>query len=379
MPNRFRGFSRGFTLFTALIAFILIVLTMLLVQSMVSTERSYSETVSDISNQEEMQAIADLTRADALQVFNFSIRQSIESYTTSKKSGCTANCLPEEKYILFPSSVSDWEGMRKAFVKDRFGVGEGASNNQFAIFAARSLISMLSKASDARGFHIEIRNPDEAGTSLLLKETFQKQDTGFFEVIGCDEGKYAECIGTFYVTMDLSPARIEEEKYEKFPRVVVENTLTGRKLDEPILPRGSFRIYVPLRLFKALAGAKAIACGPGGAGGFFSADLKDAAKNSGSRTAAETLVNARVNALLSGLPDEDNGFRLLKVESAGTATAFSSTTIVGGAPQEKVTGYEVTVFFKETDPKYIVSGADPNTNTYAVNLQTQVDSPDVSC
>ena len=70
--------SKGFTLFTALIAFILIVLSLLLVQSMVSTERSSSDIINDISEQEEMQALADLARADALQVFNFIIRSDIE-------------------------------------------------------------------------------------------------------------------------------------------------------------------------------------------------------------------------------------------------------------------------------------------------------------
>src|SRR3989344_5777779 len=78
-----RGTAKGFTLFTALVSIILIVLAVLLAQSMIRTERNVTDTISDIQEQQEMQAMADLARADAMQVFNFGIRYQIEQYLTN--------------------------------------------------------------------------------------------------------------------------------------------------------------------------------------------------------------------------------------------------------------------------------------------------------
>ena len=61
--------------------------------------------------------------------------------------------------------------------------------------------------------------------------------------------------------MDLSPdddgQGMSDAIYEEFPLVTVTNN-EGRTLKEPILPRGKFKVYVPLRMFKALLGAKLI-------------------------------------------------------------------------------------------------------------------------
>ncbi len=368
--------SRGFTLFTALVAFILIVLTILLVQSMVSTERSYSETISDISNQEEMQAIADLTRADALQVFNFSIRQSIESFSTHEDEGLR-NGLAKEEYFVFPDQAASWEEMKARFVADRFGVGN-AKTNQFAIYAARSLISMLSKSQDARGFHIEIKNPDEAGMSEVLKGTFEKQDIDdFFQIINCDitgGATYKNCTGSFYITMNLDGKIIDDITYEKFPRVIVENDLTGRKLDEPILPRGKFRIFVPTRLFKALAGAREVACANGG--GALEDDFISGMGTMISKSAAEDGIRARILPLLTDkMANESDGMLL----NSYNVLAETQTTVVGGATEENLVGYQVVLYFKEGNPKYIVSAKPPNTASYAIRLIKRLDTHLVKC
>src|SRR3989344_799498 len=105
--------QKGFTLFTALVAFILIVLAMLLVQSMISTERTTSDIISDISEQQEMQAIADLARADALQVFNFGIRYTIEDFSTRDSE--PQDGLPENVYVVFASDAQDWETLQQRF------------------------------------------------------------------------------------------------------------------------------------------------------------------------------------------------------------------------------------------------------------------------
>jgi len=370
--------GRGFTLFTALVAFILIVLTILLVQSMVSTERSYAETIADISNQQEMQAIADLTRADALQVFNFSIRQSIESFLTREDEHAKGSALPGEEYFASPGYVASWDEMQRRFVAGNFGVSEDAKNNQFATFAARSLISMLSKAQDARGYHIEIRNPDEAGMISVLSDTFKKQGIDdFFTVINCDGASYRNCTGSFYVTMDLSDSVIEDTVYERFPRVIVQNNLTGRKLDEPILPRGKFRIYVPLRVFKALAGAREVACS--GGNGFLEDGFGEGLLNAKiSKKDAEDAIRARLLPLVADkvAPNESDGMVLL---DSYRVLASTETTVEGENTTEKLVGYTAWLYFKENNQKYVVSGKDPNTSTYAIMLVKSAGSPLSRC
>ncbi|HLC36824.1 MAG TPA: hypothetical protein VJK05_04435, partial [archaeon] len=72
--------EKAFTLFTALISFLLIILTTLLVTNMIQTTRSTSDVINSIEEQTQLQAIADLARADAIQTFNYNVRNKIEAY-----------------------------------------------------------------------------------------------------------------------------------------------------------------------------------------------------------------------------------------------------------------------------------------------------------
>ncbi len=363
--------QRGFTLFTALVAFILIVLSLLLVQSMISTERTTSDIISDISEQEEMQAIADLSRADALQVFNFGIRDSIEEFSThdDDKDG-----VPENDYVVFPSDAATWDELKKSFVKDRFGVGD-ASNNQFAIRAAGHLISLLETTDDARGFDIELVKPDQATMSQVLKRTFerqaQKSGEEFFEVIKCGPtlpDHYKDCIGSFYVTMDLSQQAMEDAQYEKFPQVKVQNVQTGRILKEPILPRGKFRIYVPTRLFKALAGSYALA--RAGGGGVFDSGFYTGIPQS--KDGAKQFIIDRLEPRIAqlGLKTDSGGFALKNYE------VVTASTGTGEADDpEKLVSFRVRLFFEDGNDKYKVSskGTDEKggPNVYVITLVQQ--------
>ncbi len=354
--------EKGFTLFTALVAFILIVLSMLLVQSMISKERSTSGIISDISDQQEMQAIADLSRADSLQVFNFGIRYTIEDFST--KDTNPQDDLPDNTYYMRPEISGNWNGLQADFVKDRFGVSpDKGTKDQFATLAARHLISLLQGTDDVHGFEIELDNPDEAEMARNLGENFNKQSEkkDFFDLVGCEDGDYGNCIGSFYVTIDLSNEAMSEKDYESFPQVVVTNSFTGRTLKEPILPRGKFRIYVPVRLFKAIAGAKAVACND--CGGIYSPEfagqMKGVFDSSKSKAQVEAQVSAAVRAIISdkGLAYNDSG-------KFGLYRQKPFTVLVSTAPCgndcEKLGSYEVILYFEDTDDKYMVSKLQPN-------------------
>ena len=245
-----RGTAKGFTLFTALVSIILIVLAVLLAQSMIRTERNVTDTISDIQEQQEMQAMADLARADAMQVFNFGIRYQIEQYLTN----------PQNSILITPDTVT-WNELVRDFAIANFGGTD--SGVQFANRTANHLTNILGsgKGQDFKSFRLDLESNVEQ-MRVVLQKLFQesvKQDD-FFEVIDCPNGVYKECVGTFYVNLNMS--RISDEDYEMLPQIRVTNRDTGRVIKEPILPRSNFRIYVPLRIFKALAGAKALAHTP---------------------------------------------------------------------------------------------------------------------
>ncbi len=374
--------NRGFTLFTALVAFILIVLAMLLVQSMISTERSVSDVITDISSQEEMQAIADLSRADALQVFNYNVRYSIEEF--SVKDTEPKDSKPDNPYYIFARDPVGWEEMQSEFVKDRFGVrsrnasGSVTATTQFASLAARHIISLLQKVPDSRGYRIDLTYPEqgspraESEMTQILQSTFQKQaDTSdFFNVIKCDGGNYKGCVGTFYVTLDLSPAGMDAQTYDKFPLVQVEEIQTVRVIKEAILPRGKFRLYVPIRLFKALAGSREIAYANGA--GILENDLQNVLEAKATKAEMEAGLKERVGQLLTGKGLKnpqgtnilDDGFGLCTSCTPATGLGYEVVALtekVEGDPQTttddaiKLVSYEVHLYFEETNEIYRVS------------------------
>ncbi|GEM_PF-5424453 len=368
------GAQRGFTLFTALVAFILIVLAMLLVQSMISTERSVSDVISDVSSQEEMQAIADLSRADALQVFNYNVRYSIEQYSakdTEPKDGKSDN-----PYYISAAESGDWGNMQKEFVKNRFGVkakgdvAAGSSPAQFAPLVARNLISLLQKVPDARGYRIDLEHPEEAQMTQIMQSTFQSQsdNSDFFEVIKCPEGKYRGCVGTFYVTLDLSKEAMNDATYEKFPLVQVEEIQTGKVIKEAILPRGKFRLYIPVRLFKALAAAREVSHSNGS--GIFDDEIAQTIAAKKSKSEMDAALRERVELLVGSggrdLKTPDDGFVLSGYDVDTHPEKIENDPLTPDDDQFKLVSYEVWLYFKEGNDKYMVSrSAD---NVYGVHL-----------
>lgn len=355
--------QQGFTLFTALVAFILIVLAMLLVQSMISTERSVSDVISDISRQEEMQAIADLARADALQVFNYNVRYSIERFIT--KDTEPKDGKPDNEYSWSALLVRSWNELQQDFVKSNFGgtqtIGAGGrvqESTQFAGLAAGHLISLLERTPDARGYRIDLEHPEIGKMTTVLHTTFksQAQKNEFFEVINCPDGKYKGCVGTFYVTLDLSKEAMDDVTYESFPLVKVEELQTGKVIKEAILPRGKFRLYAPIRLFKALAGARELAYS--GGAGVFEGSFEQSLLSGKSKAEIEAVMKNNAELLLSStrLKDPDDGFALRNYEvvahterdDKGTPNNTEDDTV-------KLIRYEVRLYFEDTNTKYMVS------------------------
>ncbi|MFH0714504.1 MAG: hypothetical protein V1847_01800 [Candidatus Diapherotrites archaeon] len=238
--------ARGFTLFTALVSFVLIGLAFLLVQAMMSTERATTDTISLIDEQTELQSIADLSRADAIQVFNFSIRYNIEVFLNLDSA--FYQITPERAGGEFQEIVDD-------FAQAEFG--DAQNNRKFATRMAGHLVKLLAPSKEFKGYVVSLDNQNEE----KLRETLVKivgnsvSKEKFLQPVKCDE---FDCeIGTFYANLDLTT--LSDEEYESLPQISVTSSATGRTIKQPILPKGNIRVYVPLRVFKALHVAKGIA------------------------------------------------------------------------------------------------------------------------
>jgi competence protein ComGF len=66
--------AKGFTLFTALVGFIVIAIGLLVIQHMNNSEANYNQIIIGMQSQSEMEAIKDFLRLEAFNVFNILLR-----------------------------------------------------------------------------------------------------------------------------------------------------------------------------------------------------------------------------------------------------------------------------------------------------------------
>ncbi len=246
----FLSSSKGFTLFTALLSFILILLAGLLVNTMITAERTSNEVVLEVEAQSRMQSLADLTRADALQVVNYGIRNAIEEYSQNQ-----GNAYP------YSSQTLSWQAVQDDFSNFFFGSGNGSI--LAGRIASNLYVIVQSSPRKIAGYTISTKGGQEPEIKQAIQSVLGQTNAGaqnFLQVVSCESNTLPkDCVGTFYVNLDFS--LLSDAEYEKLPAIHVYDESTGRELVEPVIPRGKFRIYVPLRLFKALKYAHEIAQG----------------------------------------------------------------------------------------------------------------------
>ncbi len=246
--------QRAFNLFTALVSFVLIMLTILLINSMTETESGTVATINDISAQSQMQTAADLARADAIQVFNYGLRYRIEEWLSR----------PTNWYLLQPGKT--WSEIKQDYACVNFGgcrsAGSENSGVQFADITSKTMVGILEVGQTFGRYEITLEKDERQLFEALVATTTKSIESGdFFEVVDCDmpetnftAEQIRNCLGTFYVKLKLSS--LAPEEYEKLPKIVVKNSATGDYLKQGILPHADLRIYVPLRIFKAIAQSK---------------------------------------------------------------------------------------------------------------------------
>jgi hypothetical protein len=255
--------SKGFNLFTALVSFLLIMLAVLLIQSMINSERSAADTIAKIESRNRLQATAEMARGDAMQVFNYTLRKKIEDWLIS----------PEGGRIFLDLENKSWEEIKSDFAKSKFGDPQ-ADGTKFATFAARSMQGIFHVPSHFGSYSISVEGTT-ADLERGINAAIEKSLDDFFTVIECADGDPQDCEkGTFYVNLHLE--KLTQEEYEALPKVRVvdkasckdPSEVSCEELKMVILPKTTFRIYVPLRFFKAIAEARALSHFPESGGSF---------------------------------------------------------------------------------------------------------------
>jgi len=246
--------EKGFNLFTALISFLLIMLAVLLIQSMISAERNAADTIAKAEARSRLEATAEMARADAMQVFNYALRKKIEDWLTD----------PDRGGLTLNLQNRSWDEIKQDFAESKFSATQ-SDGSQFAKFTASSLEGIFYSPSHFGTYTISLEGSATLETGI--KQAIDKSLDDFFTVIDCPDGDPKNCAkGTFYVNLHIE--RLTQEEYEALPKLHVVDRTTGEELKEIILPRTTFRIYVPLRFFKAIAEARALAHFPEGGGSF---------------------------------------------------------------------------------------------------------------
>jgi len=249
---QFRLNKKGFNLFTALISFLLIMLAVLLVHSMIQTQSNALRTIDQIESRSRLEATAEMARADAMQVFNYALRKKIEDWLVDEQTGV----------VQLDLQHKSWEDIQKEFAESKFS---STKDSQFAFYAARSLEAFFYNPVHFGNYKVEIENAETLEKSI--KNAIDASTDDFFTVVECPDGDPRTCEkGTFYVNLHLE--RLTQEQYEDFPLIKVTDKATGEEIKEIILPKTTFRIFVPIRFFKAIAEARALTHFPRAIAGF---------------------------------------------------------------------------------------------------------------
>ncbi|NMA44844.1 MAG: hypothetical protein GX950_03485 [Candidatus Diapherotrites archaeon] len=246
--------TKGFNLFSSVVAAVLIMSGVVLVNILISTEEKTSNQIYLMVNSFRLNDAASLARADSLQNFNYYFRDSMENWLAIDKTRLNDY---GGHPLINKNNYNNWDLMVRNFekvilLKDTGGntaIGFDAAINA----VAKNTVEKFRESYYGR-YHITLK--DEERTAIenikfVIKEALQEStndNESFFEVIECD---LEECEGgSFYFNIPLD--KISDESYEKLPRIIVKDTVTNEEIRTPILPKSRLRIYVPLRIFKAL-------------------------------------------------------------------------------------------------------------------------------
>ncbi len=241
-----------------------------------------------------MADFASLRKIDAIQGFNFGLRAAFEKHFTRDTD---QDGLPDNEFLITPgffapndtTPAQKWDKIKAEFGKQNFGdlancgmsdpltqpIPDDCDSYQFANFATEEIIKALQIDETSGAYISSIDEIDRATFKKILLYVFSRSAAhgNFLEVSNCD-GTWSGCDGGgFYINLDFSrppeddlSIGVTDEVYEALPQIEVKKrdtcnsdfSVCGKVLKQPVFPRGVIRVFVPTRIFKALAGVNDI-------------------------------------------------------------------------------------------------------------------------
>ncbi len=254
--------SRGFNLFSALVAAVLLMSGVVLINMLISTEEKIGTEVYLMTNNFSLSDAASIAKADALQSFNYNFRESLEDYLTLSEAeiadGTTFDLINTDDL-----GGNQWNTLLQNFetavllsgttIKDEDGTEIERQNFEAVIqYVADRTINQFHDGRYGR-YHVSLSSRDSEAVNAVrtVMENVIVKNAGemdFLKVVGCDA---TSCeVGTFYFIIPLD--LMTNEDYEALPRIVVKDLITGEEIKVALLPKTRLNIYIPLRFFKAV-------------------------------------------------------------------------------------------------------------------------------
>lgn len=252
-------------MFSSVVAAVLVMASVVLVTTLISTEEKTNSQVYTMINSFELSDAASLARADALQSFNYNFREKMEDFLSCQCPACVCSGgVDEAKYfpILNMDNYEDWDDMEKAFERVILLSDENTINFERTIkFVADRTVSQFDNRPYGK-YNVYLSDTGQNAKDALREGLNQvlidaaNEDERFVEIVECD-GDADYCpLGTFYFNIPLNKLENYPELYEKLPRIVIRDTISGGEMKIAILPKSNLRIYIPLRFFKAIYEAR---------------------------------------------------------------------------------------------------------------------------
>ena len=272
---------KAFTLFTAMVSFIVIGIGVIVIQHISNSEQNYSQVISSLSNQQEMDATKDLIRLDSLVVFNVLYRAKFFDYFDNNCENCSGIY-----HSIDPLTDENWEVFKDGFIDETFfgkDTTTGTLGSKFAIYVANKMLSLLYDYSGnfKNQYFFRIYDYSIQKTKLAyISNSFASKDSLFDPgtVLSLTEGNLRQafvdtidlnhkfimilnCIdqedcknGSFYTNLDIT--KVDFATYLNLPRVFVKRNLDNSAMDDSILSRNMISFFIPMRLFGAIAFAR---------------------------------------------------------------------------------------------------------------------------
>lgn len=275
---------KGFTLFTALVGFIIIGFGMLIIQHMSNSESNYQRTIFALKSQSEMESIKDIVRFEGFNLFNLLTRVKVYEFYNLPENKPTdgtlvelndsMHCIIEKGQTqLFYGGNCDPRAVNECGLT-KLAQNCDAQDNKFSTYFAQNVIFQISSLSgwfrDIYFYRIYDRaqinsqnpinlgNPEEsvgtgtASTNDNTKIAFNKAradpNSNITTVLNCTENNCED--GSFFVNAKFT--QIPDDKYLDLPRIFVYRGRPQSSLDDSIIPKSDLQFYVPFRIYGAI-------------------------------------------------------------------------------------------------------------------------------